>query len=265
MAYRPFRRLVAKCGLLAALPLFLATANAQQPVAVVIHEYPAAVVEGLIGARAGPIASGSDGALWFPVGSTSFDGNSVTYQILRTTTTGVVTTYAGGVGGVGGITSGPVGALWYTSSSYGYANSGYSIYRLTTSGESTAYPLTNADATPTAITTGPDGALWFTEPIQDIAGSAIGRITTSGVFTSIPFRPSPLSLRRSLPDRTAHSGFPRISQARSAESRPTEPRLASSQCRHSAFTLGLPLGLTARSGLSSPTPNRSGGSPPRAH
>jgi virginiamycin B lyase len=163
-----------KCGLLAALPLFLAIASAQP--AVVINEYPVASSSGPFGFSAGPIASGSDGALWFPVVAL---GRVLTYQISRITTAGVVTTYAppDDSGGVGGITAGPDGALWYT---------GAAITRLTTSGVFTSFPLTNANATPTAITTGPDGALWFTEPVQDIAGSAIGRITTSGAFTQYP-------------------------------------------------------------------------------
>ncbi len=170
--------MLTRWGRLAALPLFLATASAQP--AVVINEYRVAAVEGPNGASPGPIASGSDGALWFPVGSTSFDGYSETFQILRTTTTGVVTTYAppNSYGGVGGITAGPEGALWYTNNSYG------GIWRLTTSGVFTSYPLTNADAPPTAVTTGPDGALWFTEPNSN--GSAIGRITTSGAFSQYP-------------------------------------------------------------------------------
>ncbi len=175
MAYCSVSRLATKGGLLAALLLFLATANAQQPVAVVIHEYP--VVASGLGVNAGPIASGSDGALWFPANAFAF--RAATYQISRITTAGVVTTYAppDDSGGVGGITAGPDGALWYTSGA---------VWRLTTSGVFTSYPLTNANAAPAAITTGPDGALWFTEPVEDVAGSAIGRITTSGAFTQYP-------------------------------------------------------------------------------
>ncbi len=161
---------------MAALPLFLATARGQQPVAVVIHEYPVTTVNS--SASSIPIASGSDGALWFPVDSLGPDPG---YRIFRITTTGVVTSYTapgfGYNGGVGGITAGPDGALWYTS-----VNGG--IWQLTTSGVFTTFPLTNAYAPPTSITTGPDGALWFTEPNSvNTNGSAIGRITTSGAFT----------------------------------------------------------------------------------
>jgi virginiamycin B lyase len=176
MAYCPFRRFVTKCGLLAALPLFLETASAQ-PV-VVINEYPVAGSAGM-GIGGGPIASGSDGGLWFPV---NYGGRFAAYQIFRITTAGVLTLYAPAPpsdnGSVGGITAGPDGALWYTG--------GNTIWRLTASGAFTSFPLTNANAPPTSIATGPDGALWFTEPVEDVAGSAIGRITTSGVFTQYP-------------------------------------------------------------------------------
>ena len=114
MAYCPFRQLVAKCGLLAALALFSLTANAQQPVAVVINEYPVSGVGGgIFGFLAGPIASGSDGALWFPVVAL---GRVPTYQIFRITTAGVITTYAppSNSGSVGGITAGPDGIQIFT-------------------------------------------------------------------------------------------------------------------------------------------------------
>jgi uncharacterized repeat protein (TIGR01451 family) len=164
--------LVTKCALLAALPLYLAIMNAQP--AVVINEYPVAGPD----AGAGPIASGSDGALWFPGGHLGFPGP---YQIFRITTSGVVTSYSPqgptNIGGVGGITTGPDGNLWYTGGNN-------QIWQLTTSGVFTSFPLINADSSPGAIASGPDGALWFTEPIVNANhGSAIGRITTSGVFT----------------------------------------------------------------------------------
>ena len=78
-----------------------------------INEYPAAASGDGFGFSAGPIASGSDGALWFPV--VAF-GRAPTYQIFRITTAGVVTSYTppSNNGNVGGITTGPDGALWYT-------------------------------------------------------------------------------------------------------------------------------------------------------
>ena len=172
MASCPFSRLVTRCGLLAALPFFFVTAHAQPT--VLINEYPVGL------ASVGPIASGSDGALWFPIGNR---GIVFTFSIARITTAGVVTSYGSFTGGVGGITAGPESALWYASNNQ--------VSQVTTSGAFTPFPLPTATAPPEGITAGPDGALWFTES-GSTGGSAIGRMTTSGAFTQYPL-PTPTS------------------------------------------------------------------------
>jgi virginiamycin B lyase len=71
------------------------------------------------------------------------------------------------------ITVGPDGAMWFTN----YSNIG----RITANGAIMRYALP-ANSIPTKITTGPDGALWFTASNPN----AIGRLTTTGVFTMYP-------------------------------------------------------------------------------
>jgi virginiamycin B lyase len=122
------------------------------------------------------ITVGPDGALWF---TEEFAGN-----IGRITTAGVFTEYPvvpTASSDPVGITTGPDGALWFTES--GNSNK---IGRITTAGTVTAqYPIpgyNDAYNDPVAITAGPDGALWFPE----VGASAIGRITTAGVFSDYP-------------------------------------------------------------------------------
>ncbi|HXM43700.1 MAG TPA: hypothetical protein VN924_20870 [Bryobacteraceae bacterium] len=117
------------------------------------------------------IALGSDGALWFTVG---------TFYVGRITTGGVITLYSvrdccGSY--LGQITPGPDGALWFTAAfSYIGATGTGAIGRITTSGVPTAYILPTGTSAG-AITSGPDGALWFT------SNAMIGRMTTAGVVT----------------------------------------------------------------------------------
>src|SRR5580698_2324371 len=126
-------------------PFILAIANAQPTVA--INEYPVS------GSGAGPITSGSDGALWFPV---SQQGVTSTVSIIRSTTAGVITSYSPSPNafGIAGITAGPDGALWFTAGNA-------AIVRVTTSGVFTQLPLPVSTAPLSAITAGPDGALWI--------------------------------------------------------------------------------------------------------
>jgi uncharacterized repeat protein (TIGR01451 family) len=161
---------------LAFLPLFLLTANAQQAVSVSFNQYPT-------GAAGMAITAGPEDALWFP--GFGFIHGTVGDGIWQITTSGV-STDVGGPGGagqyVGGITAGSDGALWFA-----YGNE---IGRMTTAGSTTYYNIPSGGSS-VDITAGPDGALWFTEyataAVSDaVTGSAIGRITTSGVVTEYP-------------------------------------------------------------------------------
>jgi virginiamycin B lyase len=126
------------------------------------------------------IATGPDGALWF----TESGGN----KIGRITTVGVLSEIplptAGSV--PENITTGPDGMLWFTEAG------AIKIGRITTAGAITEFRIPNQSSAccqPIGITAGPDGALWFTE-INDCNcnnDSAIGRITTSGVFSLFSF------------------------------------------------------------------------------
>ena len=114
------------------------------------------------------IASGADGALWYP--------NRAGFSIGRISTTGEVESFATPPEAdyPYGITAGPDGALWFTSS--------FAIGRITTSGSIDTYPFYASFD----IVAGPDGALWFTQPGFD----AIGRIDTSGAITNVYTDPS---------------------------------------------------------------------------
>lgn len=136
------------------------------------------------------ITSGPDGALWYT--------NSGNNSIGRITTAGVATSYTDpSISFPGGITTGPDGALWFTNGASLNDSSDTtrpgSIGRITTAGVVSNY-IDPSLSDPTDITSGPDGALWFTDGeglpallpgISPPTGiSAIGRITTAGVFTS---------------------------------------------------------------------------------
>ena len=115
------------------------------------------------------IATGPDGAVWFP---------EPPNKIGRITTTGATTSYLipdAGTSGPNGIAAGPDGALWFTMSPN-------RIGRITTAGAVTQYRVPGRNKMPSYITAGPDGALWFTES----DGNDIGRITTAGAITMFP-------------------------------------------------------------------------------
>jgi len=81
--------------------------------------------------------------------------------------------------GVGGaLATGPDGAIWFAGYAGEVAPFTYFLGRIMPSGAITEYPVPGL---PSAITTGSDGALWFTLYIGQ--QEAIGRMTTSGVFT----------------------------------------------------------------------------------
>jgi virginiamycin B lyase len=109
----------------------------------------------------GSLALAGDGAVWF------IDDRA----ICRVTTSGTVTEYALANATPYGITLGPDGALWFTDSGPNY------IGRITTAGAQSSYTATFGGS---AITTGADGALWF------VSNGSLGRITTSGTYSSVP-------------------------------------------------------------------------------
>jgi virginiamycin B lyase len=118
------------------------------------------------------IITGPDGALWF---ETQTRGQQVSqYNIVRMTTSGVVTNQYAMPGEWSDITVGPDGAFWFTM--YPYT----SIYRMTTSGLLSSYSIPWPNALAVGITAGADGAVWF---VDDNTSSRVGRITTSGVIT----------------------------------------------------------------------------------
>ncbi len=129
------------------------------------------------------ITVGPDGPLWYA-------SEEVPPRINRIGTAGSITgtQLVSGGGGlyVAGIAQGPDGALWFTQSPVGDDDPPDAIGRVTTDGQYTRWPLPNSHSTPMRITAGSDGALWFTER----EGNRIGRITTSGVITEFPLRPS---------------------------------------------------------------------------
>jgi virginiamycin B lyase len=139
-------------------------------------------------ANLGPIAAGSDGNLWFTVGSYFLS----TPGIARMTTAGAITLYTVPTANSNftSIISGPDGALWFTeyTGQPGQSSFDAKIGRITTAGTITEYTVPSAGsdggaycvfARPAGIAAGPDGALWFTIPY----GNKIGRITTAGAVT----------------------------------------------------------------------------------
>jgi len=130
------------------------------------------------------------------------------------------------------IISGPDGALWFTAPS-GFPD--FFIGRVTTDGQFTGFapdcdPNFGCSIVPLGIASGPDGNLWFTENIRN----AVAKLTPSGVFSSIPFRPQAPYHRGSRQVRMVHSGL-RSSRA---------TRLAASIQQGILRSLLLPLILT---------------------
>jgi streptogramin lyase len=118
------------------------------------------------------IAAGSDGALWF--------SERYTTQIGRVTVGGRFKIYSFPMANhmSTDITPGLDGALWFAFPNSVPPYDTGKIGRITTSGASAFYEIPwVSDAE--SITAGPDGNLWF----ADHVASAIGRVTTGGVFT----------------------------------------------------------------------------------
>src|SRR6266540_3581941 len=120
----------------------------QQTASPVIIEYKIPT----IGAHAGGIKVGPDGALWFV--------ETTTQQIGRISIEGVVTEFPLEEGGIaeaqGFIAVGPDGALWFNMDD---ANQ---LGRITTTGEITQINLLEGLSPIRELVTGPDGALWVT-------------------------------------------------------------------------------------------------------
>jgi virginiamycin B lyase len=107
---------------------------------------------------------GPDGNLWFTdafdphIGRVSLTGEIVEFPVSKTTT---------------GITVGPDGNLWFCE--------GDSIGRMSPQGVLQEFPIPWSSPGARHIVSGPDGNLWFTD-----TSGRIGRVTTSGAFTSFP-------------------------------------------------------------------------------
>ena len=129
-----------------------------------------------INGEPGQIVTGSDGNEWFvdagfPHSIDKVTGGSVTPIPVPSATPAVFPA---------GIAAGSDGGIWFSDLFGGR------IYRMNTSGTLTnTYALPTGTA-PTTMIAGPDGALYFLET-PPTNGVAVGRITTSGAFTLIPF------------------------------------------------------------------------------
>jgi virginiamycin B lyase len=80
----------------------------------------------------------------------------------------------------GGIATGADLGIWFSDLMGGR------IFRMNTSGSVTNTYTLPAKTSPGPIVAGPDGALYFIETLP-AGGAGVGRITTSGAFTLIPF------------------------------------------------------------------------------
>lgn len=120
------------------------------------------------------ITTGPDGNLWFT--------EQYANKIGRITPSGIITEFNLGVFNVGpyGITSGPDGNLWFTE------NSMNRIGRITPNGVITEFRIDEGfgGLYTYDITTGSDGNLWFTEYATGESTWKIGKITTSGTFST---------------------------------------------------------------------------------
>jgi virginiamycin B lyase len=112
------------------------------------------------------ITAGPDGNIWYATG-----GGTVG----RITVAGAITEFPAPGTNIFGITVGSDKNIWL-------ADGAGTIGRMTTAGVLTKFTVP-AGRIPIAITAGPDGSLWFTH--ND--GVAIGKATTAGVLTEIPF------------------------------------------------------------------------------
>jgi streptogramin lyase len=123
------------------------------------------------------IIAGPGGNVWFTeedtdkIGSIASDGSITDYQVY-------------GAGGPNYITPGPDGNLWVA---FGESNA---IVRMTPQGAATVFHIPSSTCNAgyeVGIAAGSDGALWFTQPTQDATGAFIGRITTSGSISILPY------------------------------------------------------------------------------
>lgn len=138
------------------------------------------------GAYAGPMAAGSDGALWF--GMERLKGGPPIGRIAAHGTLSEFELPGKGLGReeVGSLVTGPDGNLWFTRPR------AHSIGTITPSGAVTEYDrsatcperqVAYAECLqPTDMVAGGDGALWFAQPTS----GSIGRLTTAGESTEFP-------------------------------------------------------------------------------
>jgi len=128
------------------------------------------------------LARDGEGNLWWRADAIDEDFER---KFCRRTPGGDITTFdapktcmTGSVSIVGRMTLGPDGNVWATYSCPAQ------ILRITPEGDIDAFDA--GVGLPNWITAGPDGALWYTLEMEDAAGDAIGRITTSGSVTTFP-------------------------------------------------------------------------------
>jgi len=155
------------------------------------------------------IATGSDGNIWFGTGSgigrlrrsgavdefalpdggaqdivAGPDGNLWALgfnQIARVTTNGVVTSFAiptPSASSGNHMAAGPDGNVWFTTASAAL------IGRVTPTGVITEFPV-GPGGSLFGITGGHDGGIWFTRQGGDPGQNSIGRMTTSGVASTV--------------------------------------------------------------------------------
>jgi virginiamycin B lyase len=124
----------------------------------------------------GQLVTGPDGGEWFANAGIphSIDkvasGSVVTYPVPSATPA----VYPGG------IAAGSDSGIWFSDLMGGR------IFRMNTSGSVTNTYTLPAGTEPSSMVAGPDGALYFLETLPT-NGVGVGRITTSGTFTLIPF------------------------------------------------------------------------------
>ena len=147
------------------VPATQLTATGTNPPSGTIVEFPLPT-----GAIADLLTVGPDGNIWFTDGTTN--------QIGRITPAAVITEFGlpTANSNPNGITAGPDGNIWITIPTSGGNNK---IGKMTLTGSVTEFAIPTVNVYPRDIVNGPDGNLWFAE----YNVSKIARITTSGVLT----------------------------------------------------------------------------------